>query len=284
MSRFVDSLPAPEKPRYMKVVSLTMSRNGTNGLYTALKILGFKPYHVVEMLPNGIPHLKMVGEATRAVRTDRGRYSRADFDKLLGEYDAACVPFFIEDLVRAYPDAKFVLITREPQAWLTSMKKTVIKAAKEQGRFPATLFQYLDPTMWHFRRMTEAWISLWWPSGNIDDDEEAFRTYDKHNRLARGLVPPERRVRRASKAVEKEGDTESPQQRAFCGWNSRNRCRCLVLDGCHAYRALGTLQATPFWLLDNLLLRRNCLGLLSTSIEVSAIRFISCCHAHWSQA
>jgi hypothetical protein len=86
------------------------------------------------MLKHGAPHMKMCSEAIRGVKQGgHHRYSKEDFDKWLGEYDAiselACFNL-LEDIIAYYPDAKFILTTRDPQTWLSSMEKTLIVAWK----------------------------------------------------------------------------------------------------------------------------------------------------------
>ena len=68
-------------------------------------------------------------EALKAAYLDEGRrFDRVDFDKLLGDFSAvADVPcaVLIEDLVRAYPDAKVILTNRDADKWSTSVANTV---------------------------------------------------------------------------------------------------------------------------------------------------------------
>lgn len=60
------------------------------GLYEALAILGYKPYHVVEALKRGSPHIKMLTEATAAAHLGEGkRYTKEDFEKWMPEYDVS---------------------------------------------------------------------------------------------------------------------------------------------------------------------------------------------------
>lgn len=70
-----------------------------------------------------------ISEAIKAKYYGQGqKFSRAEFDKLLGDFDAgADVPFatFGTDLIEAYPDAKVVLNTRDVDGWLDSMRRTV---------------------------------------------------------------------------------------------------------------------------------------------------------------
>jgi len=112
----------------MKVLLLGMSRTGTMFLYTAMKDLGFRPYHMLEAFQRP-SDFQYWNEALRAkFHGVRKPYGRAEFDKLLGEHDAisdmpACL--FIDELTTAYPDAKIVVTTRDVDRWFQSMNKTL---------------------------------------------------------------------------------------------------------------------------------------------------------------
>ncbi|KJZ74608.1 hypothetical protein HIM_05958 [Hirsutella minnesotensis 3608] len=84
MPRLIDQFPEPAQPRRMKVVVASASRTGTLGLYHALKMLGYKPYHMIEALQNGSTHVNVFNEALRAEYNRFSgikRYTKADFDK-----------------------------------------------------------------------------------------------------------------------------------------------------------------------------------------------------------
>ncbi|KAJ0277048.1 hypothetical protein Brms1b_011300 [Colletotrichum noveboracense] len=127
MSRFIDCQPVHPNPREKEVILLSFGRNATNGFYHALKILGYKPYHQVEVFKNGVSHIRMMDDAVRAGSLGEGKkFTREDFDKWFGDYDSVTdVPaWFLPELVAAYPNAKFVLTERDPEAWRRSVAKT----------------------------------------------------------------------------------------------------------------------------------------------------------------
>ena len=63
-----------------------MTRTGTLGLFQALRILGYRPFHISELLPHGVPQMRALEEAMVASSTDQP-FTRAEFDKLFGGYD-----------------------------------------------------------------------------------------------------------------------------------------------------------------------------------------------------
>lgn len=125
--RLIDSHPGVRR-REMRVLCLGASRTGTMSIYTALHRLGFRVYHMNEAVKSPRTSFGCWNEAIRAKFHGEGKpFGRSEFDKLLGDYDAgADVPFatFGVDLMRAYPEAKVLLNTRDVDAWLGSMQKT----------------------------------------------------------------------------------------------------------------------------------------------------------------
>lgn len=73
------------------------------------------------------------------------QYTRQDWDQLLGHVEAITDfpgAVFVEELTRAYPDAKVVLTLRDPDDWVQSMQKTIMA----QTYSPlATLLGWIDP-------------------------------------------------------------------------------------------------------------------------------------------
>ncbi|KAL7918417.1 hypothetical protein ACQKWADRAFT_304191 [Trichoderma austrokoningii] len=147
MSRLIDRLPMPEKIKENKVIVLSRSRVGTFSLYQGLQILGYKPYHMYEVVTNGVPHLQLFEEAIRCKYSGKGKpYGKAEFDKWLANYDAIVeIPqFFIEEFTEYYPNAKFILVERDVDAWERSFNNTVKAVFNACRSFPMNVVQYTD--------------------------------------------------------------------------------------------------------------------------------------------
>ncbi len=76
----------------MKVLCLGYSRTGTFSLYTALKMLGYHPYHMAEALKNADVDLECWRSAVEAKLLGKGKgegeqWGREEFDKLTGRCD-----------------------------------------------------------------------------------------------------------------------------------------------------------------------------------------------------
>ncbi|KAG9953089.1 hypothetical protein KCU85_g1654, partial [Aureobasidium melanogenum] len=104
-----------------------MSRTGTFSMYTAFQKLGLTPYHMAEAVKMASRDLPIACEALDARDSERP-FGREEFDKWIGDFDAVCdVPMnlLVKELLGAYPEAKVVLTTRDPEKWRRSIENTV---------------------------------------------------------------------------------------------------------------------------------------------------------------
>ncbi|KAL7944048.1 hypothetical protein V8C42DRAFT_358724 [Trichoderma barbatum] len=147
MSRLIDRLPTPEKVKEKKLIVFSRSRVGTFSLYQALKMIGYTPYHMYEVVSLGNTHLELFEEAIRCKYLGAGKpYGKAEFDKWLANYDAIVeIPqFFIEEFIEFYPDAKFMIVERDVNAWARSVNNSIAEPIKMSRSFPLTIIQYFD--------------------------------------------------------------------------------------------------------------------------------------------
>lgn len=61
-------------------------RTGTVGLFQALKVLNYRPFHITELLPHGTRQMHALGDAMIASETSQP-WKREKYDKLFGNYD-----------------------------------------------------------------------------------------------------------------------------------------------------------------------------------------------------
>ncbi|KAI0161097.1 P-loop containing nucleoside triphosphate hydrolase protein [Hypoxylon sp. FL1284] len=147
MPRQIDTMPTPAHVKQKKLVVLSAPRTGTHGLYNAMRILGYTPYHMAEVLKAGAPAVQILNEGLKAELFHEGKpYSRAEFDKWFADYDVIIeMPFFmIRSVLKAYPDAKFLLTERDPDKWAKSMANTVGKLTQGFNSFPMIIFKHFD--------------------------------------------------------------------------------------------------------------------------------------------
>ena len=60
------------------------------------------------------------------------------------------VPSYLpEEFIAAYPEAKFILTERDPDAWLSSLRRTTGPFAQKLGSWPISFLRYFDPFLFH---------------------------------------------------------------------------------------------------------------------------------------
>ncbi|KAE8144745.1 P-loop containing nucleoside triphosphate hydrolase protein [Aspergillus avenaceus] len=166
----------------MRLLCLGLTRTGTTTLSIALSKLGYTPYHGSESITCNF--FNPTPEVTP-------RYEREEFDRLLGPYDAVLdIPasLFWEDLYQAYPDAKVILTTRDPETWWVSMDATLFGFMRSpffrvwrhcDGRVIGPLFRMLELSWRVF-------------CGNCYDKEVCQARFVEHYERVREAVPAEK--------------------------------------------------------------------------------------------
>ncbi|WEW61431.1 hypothetical protein PRK78_006921 [Emydomyces testavorans] len=113
----------------MRVICAGLPRTGTASLRAALKRLGYEDtYHMVSAAFENMKDCEMWMDAIRAKFDGIGKFEKEDWDQLLGHCqavtDSPCASF-VPELVKAYPEAKVILNTRDVDAWYTSVSNTI---------------------------------------------------------------------------------------------------------------------------------------------------------------
>ncbi|KAK2612655.1 hypothetical protein QQS21_001271 [Conoideocrella luteorostrata] len=205
MPRYIDSLPEPAKKTPVKIVVATASRTGTLSVYEAMKILGYRPYHMAEcVLEHGVSHMQVLDEALVA-HYDRysgiKRCTKEDFDKWFAGYDQCLVevPYFMgPEILEAYaddPNVKFILTDRNPDKWVTSVNNTAGNIIKMGRSFPMNILQHFNTDIWWFLRLNRTLYGAL-ADGTVPDDEnneEALRrNYVSYINMAKRTIPADR--------------------------------------------------------------------------------------------
>lgn len=142
-------------------------------------MLGFnETHHMVNVVRDFSGH--EVREWTRAMRAKyrgEGTFDKEDWDRLLGGYQG-CIDYpsalFATDLAKLYPDAKVVMLNREPEKWYESMRETV-----EAFRHPGLLERlrrfycgFLNPRV---REWEAFWTEVTYAEGGHDHSKDKAR-------------------------------------------------------------------------------------------------------------
>ncbi|KAL9108426.1 MAG: hypothetical protein Q9227_006760 [Pyrenula ochraceoflavens] len=168
----------------------------------ALEALGLPCYHGLSIFSN-IGYLDMWNEAFDRKYLHTGTpFGRSEWDQLLGLYAAAAdapAIAFAEDLVKAYPEAKVVLVERDIEEWYRSFENTFIVNSFHPLRFLAKLdrclapFQILGRVNVPMGDMAGRWIQHCIRAHNRDElRQRAREAYREHYALVRRVVPKAR--------------------------------------------------------------------------------------------
>lgn len=117
----------------LRLIGAGFGRMGTRATKDALELLGYGPcHHMAEVFV----HNETVPQWQAAI--ENPPTTAEGWAPLLGEY-AACVDwpccYFWKELNQAFPDAKVLLSTRDPEKWWASINKTIFEIFR-QGEVP----------------------------------------------------------------------------------------------------------------------------------------------------
>lgn len=176
----------------------------------AYETLGIPSYHWVKMAENPLDMIlweKALRSKWNPGRSDRMPLDRADFDHLMGHFGACTdqpAAVMAEELVAAYPEAKFVLVERDVDKWYESYTRGVTRGTESaviplvtriDRAFMGPMVRILDlATKHHFH--VKAKRKSWWCIQNpafFDEWERNAKTaYIAHNEYVKRVTPPER--------------------------------------------------------------------------------------------
>jgi len=177
----------------LEVIGSGFGRSGTDTMRVALNALGYKTYHMKEILENGLTaHMETWHEllkngcddeaASKALYEDLGYTAAVDFPT------SACW----EALMWAYPMAKIVHTQRKSgEDWYASASDSILSLMQ---KFPFNIFKRIDPFFIHFAKMSD---QLW---GRIMkrameaslDPGFIIAAYDANNVRVLEMVTPDR--------------------------------------------------------------------------------------------
>jgi len=123
----------------MQIIGAGVGRTGTYSLKLAVNRLGFGPcHHMEEVLLNMPAQVPLWWDAVAG---------RADWEKVYDGYRSAVdwpTACFFRELYRAYPNAKFVLTTRDPGRWADSFGGTIYELLAGRDQAPEDKKDWLN--------------------------------------------------------------------------------------------------------------------------------------------
>lgn len=162
----------------MHVIGAGVGRTGTYSLKLAVNQLGLGPCHHMEAVLLGIAAQVPLWNDVLSGRPDwqavyRGFASAVD-------WPTAC---FFRELSAAFPSARFVLTTRDPDKWADSFAATIYKLIGDRDQAPPDKKAWLDMAAGVIARTG-------FPAGL--SQEELASAYVAHNEAVKAAVPASR--------------------------------------------------------------------------------------------
>ncbi|KAI0402871.1 hypothetical protein F4802DRAFT_336266 [Xylaria palmicola] len=188
----------------LKIIHASLFRMGTKSMAQAYAILGYNVNHALlfDVLATKWNELEQAAEATWPAvpgATPRPPYTTADWDELWGsEYDVVTdvASPFAPELIRAYPDARVVVVQRDFDAWWPSFARNIRDRILAQ---PGAALSHLFTSVFLGVRPTPAMTKVLLGLFGVGSRREMGRArgrlvYEDYFRRVRELVPPERRL------------------------------------------------------------------------------------------
>jgi len=175
----------------LRVIGVGFARTGTTSLRAALCTLGLGPcYHMLDVMSD-----------PRRVRQwlDLARGGAPDWDRVFDGYRSAVdwpVAAYWRALADAYPDAKLILTTRDPDSWYDSVRNTIFKPRVDPPRGPARLAarlaEALSPDLRAFLAMTSETVERPLFDDRLDDRAHMTAAFTRHIARVQSAFPPGR--------------------------------------------------------------------------------------------
>ncbi|KYK61325.1 hypothetical protein DCS_02467 [Drechmeria coniospora] len=185
----------------LRVIVCGVHRTGTASLRRALWQLGFHDcYHMHSLQQNLSDHPQSWIRALQAKRAGSGTFDKADWDHLLGHYQATCdlpAALFSVELAKHYPEAKVVILNRDPGRWYESVLQTVdvvVKPGSLLDRLTDLYCYALDPQRRHWINFLRLLFSADLGFDHRAEKEKAVSWFSGQYEEFRHEIPAERRI------------------------------------------------------------------------------------------
>ncbi|KAF5702320.1 efflux pump antibiotic resistance [Fusarium mundagurra] len=192
----------------IQIIHAGLYRTGTASMAAAYRILGYKAHHALhnewhepwvkleQAAEATFPHLSRLPDYTH--NGPRPPFTREDWQSLWGTYDVATdiASTFTLELIKAYPDAKVVIVQRKFEDWWPSFHSEILVSV-----FEATWLQKF--LAWHvlgfralhaMRKILAGFFSVDEYSVEAITPDIARKTYEEFYSNVRTAVPQERRL------------------------------------------------------------------------------------------
>ncbi|PHH65726.1 hypothetical protein CDD81_1453 [Ophiocordyceps australis] len=202
----IDSRPFPpggvqKRAVPMRVIVCGVHRTGTMSMRTALHQLGFHDcYHFFAVMENLDDHPQQWARALKAKQNGTTPLTKAEWDLLLGHSQACCdVPavLFSVELAQMYPEAKVVILNRDPEAWYQSALNTVHVAVNPTSlleRLTALYCYFFDSKTRNYSIFAKILFHDYIDHDLAQEKEKAISWFKALYQDFRTQIPAERRI------------------------------------------------------------------------------------------
>jgi hypothetical protein len=165
---------------HLQIIGAGFGRSGTTSLRQALRTLGYDPCYHMQIALTRLHSRFWVRAAALAKSGEPVNFQRF-FRNYRATVDWPSCEFY-RQLMEAFPDAKVLLNTRDPDAWYDSMRETLWAIQDALPRwFPGSVSRMHDDVIWVGRF-----------NGEFTDRQKAIGVYLGHLEEVRRSVPPGR--------------------------------------------------------------------------------------------
>lgn len=190
----------PDRIVPMRVIVCGVHRTGTLSIRSALWQLGFHDcYHMHSMIQDTSQASEWV-RAFEAKYAGRGTFTRADFDRLLGDCQAVCdapAAFLGPELAEAYQEAKVIILNRDPEKWYDSVLNSIYLMTKPQGlgRKLSMIYSFMfDTSLRNMAGYSKALRQYVLKYDHGEEKDKALAWYKAQYDEFRERIPAERRI------------------------------------------------------------------------------------------
>lgn len=185
----------------LKVINAGLFRMATKSMATAYKILGYKTHHglLEGVLDTPWNLIEQAAEATWPYVPNARRRppnERPDWDAIWGQYDVVtdlASPFALE-LIKAYPNAKVVVVQRDFDSWWPSFKSELLDTLWRPTTSIIAFFSSNILGVRGVQAMKKVHFGFFKANSEPEIIAHARETYETYFQQLREAVPPERRL------------------------------------------------------------------------------------------
>jgi len=188
----------PDRVVPMRVIVCGLQRTGTLSVRHALYRLGIHDcYHMHDVRNNPDEDGAFWIRAFKAKYAADGSFEKEDWDKLLGQCQAVCdIPaaFFGAELAEIYPDAKVIILSREPESWYNSVSNSIHADKPLKTKIRMMFCMVFNPTVRSWVRFGMTMSGLGMGFNHRTEKDKALAWYQAMYDEFRERIPSERRI------------------------------------------------------------------------------------------